>query len=215
MIVVQCDFDDTITVGKVGAALAEPFDSDGWLQIEEDYRAGKYSVEECNIRQYAVLKASREDIRQFVHREIIFREAFAEFVSYCQRQSIRFVIVSSGLDAYISPILSKYGLENLETNSGRANFKAHGIQVEYFDPSGRPIMSGFKESYVRHFKKSGHTVVYFGDGVSDIIPSQEADYVFARSSLKSYLEDRGLPYYSFETFREPQRYLEEIMNQIE
>lgn len=214
MIIVQCDFDGTITVGKVGAALREAFDSDGWLQIEEDYRAGKYSVEECNIRQYAVLRASREDIQRFVRREIIFREAFAEFVSYCQRQSIRFVIVSSGLDAYISPILSKYGIENLETKSGIAVFKSHGIEVEYFDPSGKPIMSGFKESYVRHFKEAGYTVVYFGDGVSDITPSQEADYVIARGSLRSYLKDHGLPHYSFETFKEPRRFLEEIMQQI-
>ena len=211
MILVQCDFDDTITVGNVGAALVEAYGSEGWRQIEEDYRAGKYSVEECNIRKYATVRASREDIEYFVRRQTEVRDAFAEFVSYCQEQGVRLVIVSCGLDVYIKPILCKFGLDMLEMNSGRAHFGADGISVEYLDPSGMPLFRGFKESYVRHFKKNGYTVVYFGDGASDIAASQEADYVIARSSLRESLVAQELPHYDFETYIEAQTYLEEIM----
>ena len=66
MLLVQCDFDDTITVGNVSEAIREAFAPDGWRAMEEEYLAGKYSVEESNIRQFAPVRARKEDIEDFV-----------------------------------------------------------------------------------------------------------------------------------------------------
>ena len=86
--------------------------------------------------------------------------------------------------------------------------------MEYKDQRGSPISRGFKESFVRHFKKGGHTVVYVGDGRSDIVPAEQADFVIARSALKRHLKAAGLPYHEFETFLDVSRHLDRIRGEI-
>ena len=55
MFTIQCDFDDTITVGNVSVALKEAFALEQWKQIEAKYIAGQFSVEESNRRQFALI----------------------------------------------------------------------------------------------------------------------------------------------------------------
>lgn len=69
---------------------------------------------------------------------------------------------------------------------------------------------GFKEAYFRSFKAHGHTVVYIGDGLSDIPAALEADYVIARSTLKGALGDRNQPCYSFDDFADVMSSVEDI-----
>lgn len=43
-LLVQCDFDDTITVGNVAVAIRRALAPDKWRRIEEQYVAGELSV---------------------------------------------------------------------------------------------------------------------------------------------------------------------------
>jgi 2-hydroxy-3-keto-5-methylthiopentenyl-1-phosphate phosphatase len=106
--------------------------------------------------------------------------------------------------------LSQLGLDNLEVFSGHAKVRPDGIRVNYTDPSGSTITSGFKESYVRHFRSLGHTVVCIGDGLSDVVPALEADFAIARSTLQEELTDRGVPHFAFETFNQVGSHMEEL-----
>jgi 2-hydroxy-3-keto-5-methylthiopentenyl-1-phosphate phosphatase len=207
---VQCDFDDTISVGNVSTAIRTAFGGGGWRAMEEEYLAGKISVEQSNIRQFALVDAQREAIEEFVLTEVVVRDGFREFVEYCRREGVRMTVVSSGLDIYVAPTLKRLGLEGQEFYSARARFAAGGIEVRYVDPAGSPLTSGFKESFVRHFKSQGYRVVYIGDGTSDIVPASEADFVIARSTLQRHLRANGLPSHGFETFGEVLRHVEEI-----
>ena len=62
------------------------------------------------------------------------------------------------------------------------------------------ITSGFKDAYVRRFKQSGDTVIYIGDGLSDIRPAMEADFVMARSTLAEHLRANDVPHFPFNNF---------------
>lgn len=210
MLVVQCDFDNTITVGNVGTAIRTVFGPDDWRRMEEDYLAGRCSLEESNIRQYARLQASQKDLSEFVLTQVVVRDGFEGFVGYCQSQGIRLVVVSSGLDLYVRPTMKRLGLDLLEVYSASACVTQSGIQVEYHGPSGTVITRGFKESFVRDFKERGHTVIYVGDGLSDITPATEADFVIARSTLEQHLTSHGLPCYDFCTFEDVTCRVEEI-----
>lgn len=214
MITVQCDFDDTITVGNVSTAVREAFGPSDWSSMEEDYIAGKYSVEESNIRQFALVNANERDIERLVMTRVIIRPGFAGFVQYCHANGIRFVVASSGLDLYIGPAMKRLGLEDLEVYSATCQVAEDGITVSYSDPTGGPLTRGFKESYLRHFKKSGETIIYIGDGLSDIVPATEADYVIARDTLERHLLESGLPHFRFETFDDVARHVEVIRRQL-
>ena len=213
-ILVQCDFDDTVTVGNVSTAVRDEFCQVDWRTMEDEYLAGKYSVEESNVRQFGLIVADREEIEEFVVGDVVVRYAFDDFVDYCRGVGIRLVIVSSGLDLYIRPIMRQLGLEDLEIFSGSAEVASDGIRVEYSDPSGAPITSGFKESYLRHFQCQGNAVVYVGDGLSDIVPAQKADFVIARSTLREHLTGRGVSHFAFETFNDVGTHVEEVRQRL-
>ena len=210
MLVVQCDFDDTITVGNVSAAIRQAFAPDAWRGMEEEHLAGRYSVEESNIRQFALVGAAREEIEEFVLSNVLVREGFQEFAGYCAANGVRLVVVSSGLDLYIGPTMRRIGLDHLEVHSATAEVTESGIRVEYFDPSGANATRGFKDSYLRHFRSQGDTVIYIGDGLSDIAPAGEADYVIARSTLARHCKASGIDYYCFEVFDDVAKRVDEI-----
>ena len=213
-ILVQCDFDDTITVGNVSAAVRDEFCPVDWRTMEDEYLAGEYSVEESNIRQFGLIVADRKEIEDFVVGDVVVRYAFDEFVDYCRGVGIRLVVVSSGLDLYIRPVMRQLGLEDLEVFSGSAVVASDGIRVEYRDPSGAPITSGFKESYLRYFQRQGNAVIYVGDGLSDIVPAQEADFVIARATLEESLKERDVPHSTFETFGDVGTHVDEVRRRL-
>jgi 2-hydroxy-3-keto-5-methylthiopentenyl-1-phosphate phosphatase len=215
LLLVQCDFDDTITVGNVSVLIREAFANDDWRQMEEEYFSGRYSVEESNIRQFALVRATKSEIEELLAARVVVREGFERFVRSCQSDGIGLVVVSSGLDIYIDPIMGRLGLAHLDVYSAAADITGAGIRVEYNDPWGRPLTKGFKDSYLSYFKGRGHTVVYIGDGLSDIAPAANADFVIARSSLRRHFNDNAMPVREFATFEDVGRHVEEIRRLVE
>ena len=209
-LLVQCDFDDTITVGNVAVALRQALAPEEWRRMEEQYVAGELSVEESNIRQFALVRTTLSELESVVLSEVVIRRGFQEFVGYCHQNAIKLVVVSSGLDLYVRPTLRRLGLADLEAHSATAKVTRSGIQVSYADPSGSSITRGFKEAYLRSFMARGHTVVYIGDGLSDITAALEADYVIARSTLEGAMRARNHPCYSFDDFGDVMSSLEDI-----
>jgi 2,3-diketo-5-methylthio-1-phosphopentane phosphatase len=214
VLIVQCDFDDTVTVGNVSSAIREVFATGDWRSIEAAQHAGKIGVEQANIRQFAMVRASQKQIEDFVMGDVVIRYAFDQFAEYCAGEGIRLAIVSSGLDLYIKPAFDQLGLEGLEVYSGHAEVTPEGVHVSYTDPLGAALNDGFKESYARWLKRDGDTLVYVGDGQSDIQPANEADFVIARSTLAEHREGLGLPCYTFETFDDVGKHIEEIRKQV-
>ncbi|MCL0029054.1 HAD-IB family phosphatase [Dehalococcoidia bacterium] len=215
MLIVQCDFDDTITVGNVSAALRESFGPENWREMENDYEAGKLSVEQSNIRQFGLMIAPRNEIEAFVMGNVVVRPGFGEFADYCQKENVRLVIVSSGLDIYVKTTLASLGLDHLEVHAGETCVTPKGLHISYSDLTGTALSKGFKDSYVSHFKAQGHTVVYIGDGLSDYIPAALADYVVARGRLAEHMETQGAPHYRFDSFAEVSQHIKEIRRKLD
>ena len=214
LLVVQCDFDDTITVGNVSAAIRAAFGPENWREMEDDYVAGKLSVEESNIRQFGLVKASRHEIEEFVRGDVVIRYAFDEFVEYCLVEGVRLVVVSSGLDIYVNATIGSLGFDHLEFHAAATQVTPQGLRVSYSDPSGAALTLRFKDSYVSHFKAQGHTVAYIGDGLSDHAPAGLADYVIARDGLADHMDSLGMPHYRFENFDEVGKHVEEIRREL-
>jgi 2-hydroxy-3-keto-5-methylthiopentenyl-1-phosphate phosphatase len=53
-----------------------------------------------------------------------------------------------------------------------------------------------------HQRHEGETVVYIGDGISDLCVAKTADLVFARAHLARDLAAAGVPFVPFEDFDE-------------
>ena len=198
--IIQCDFDGTITRNNLSILIREHFAHGDWLKIEKDYIHGYLTVEQSNKLQYALIKEPKEKLQEFVRQHIEVRPGFPEFVKYCQDKGIQLIIVSSGLDFYIETVLIQIGMRNLELHCGQTSFGKDGIAVSYYDPEGNVINEGFKKKYLTMFKKRDNNVIYIGDGLSDLEAARSADHVFATGHLLRLLSTNSIAYNTFSDF---------------
>ena len=208
--IVQCDFDGTITVNNISVALRERFAPGSWRGVEADYLRRRLSVEQSNRQQYTLIKESRQTLQEFARQKFELRPGFLKFVDNCRAADIRFVIVSSGLDFYIEAVLENIGTPELELHCARTSFTGDGINVTYFDPEGNTVEEGFKKGYLTWLKCRGEPLVYIGDGLSDFDAASSADYVFAINHLQQMLSAASIPHRTFTDFSDIWRQIRQI-----
>ena len=200
--IIQCDFDGTLISNNLSILLREQYAHADWQKIDADYLDGRLTVERSNQLQFALVREPKRRLQQFVRRHIEVRPGFMELVTYCQESAIPFVIVSSGIDFYIEPVLVQIGMSGLELHCGRSSFTKDSIAVSYVDPAGNIVDKGFKAAYLGWLKKRGSKVIYLGDGRSDLEAAHTADYVFATGELLGLLRSESIPCYGFSDFHE-------------
>ncbi len=200
--IIQCDFDGTITSNNLSILLREHFARGNWRRIDSDYLHSKLTVEQSTQLQFSLIKEPKEKLQEFVFQHIEVRPGFVEFVRYCRESAIPFVIVSSGLDFYIEPVLLEIGMPDLELHCGRTSFSRDGIDVAYYDPEGNIVSEGFKKKHLAWLRKRDKNIIYIGDGLSDLEAACQADHVFATGHLVKLLGAQSITCSSFSDFHD-------------
>jgi 2-hydroxy-3-keto-5-methylthiopentenyl-1-phosphate phosphatase len=192
--IVQCDFDGTITERDVSFLLLDAFAEGNWRQLLNEYREGKMPVGAFNSRAFAMIKADKQTLLDFIFggNEVKIRPGFKELLSYCSEKGIKFVIVSNGLDFYIKAVLKNIGADNIEIFAARTRFSPKGIRVKYIAPNGSEVLDSFKDAYTELFLSRGYQVVYVGNGISDFSPARRAHHIFATGDLLAHCRERNL-----------------------
>lgn len=212
-ILIQCDFDGTITEEDVSVALLDAHVGDAWRHLLEEYRQGKLSVGAFNSKAFAMIKADEDSLLGTVWDRAKIRGGFHEFVDYCRTRDFRLVTVSNGLDFYIEAIFRRIGLGKLEVFASRTSFHPEGLQVEYTGPDGSSLNDGFKDAYVTFFLARGYQVVYVGDGLSDVSPANKCHHIFATGDLLARCREMNLACTPFTEFHDVIRGLDTIYPQ--
>lgn len=189
---VQCDFDGTLTQEDVSFLILDAFGSRDWRQLLTQYREGKISVGRFNMKAFAMVKADKQTLLQFVKSKAKIRAGFHELLAYCYRKDFEFVIVSNGLDFYIETILRDIGMDNIEVFAAQTQFSPDGIDVRYIGPDGNQLEDNFKDAYVRLFLRRGYRLIYAGNGISDLSPARQAHHIFATGELLTYCKEMNL-----------------------
>ena len=200
--IIQCDFDGTITRNNLSVLLRQNFARGDWEKTEADYLRGYLAVEQSNRLQYSLITESKEKLQEFARQHVEVRPGFVEFAKYCHETGIPLVIVSSGLDFYIETVLIEIGMQNLELHCGQTAFGKDGIVVSYADPEGNIINEGFKKRYLNWLKKRDNDITYIGDGLSDLEAARNADHVFATDHLLRLLNTDSVACSAFSDFCE-------------
>jgi 2-hydroxy-3-keto-5-methylthiopentenyl-1-phosphate phosphatase len=206
---VQCDFDGTVTEKDTSFFLLDTFGQGDWRRLLRDYKEHRISVGEFNTKAFAMVKADKPTLLGALKGEVKVRVGFHDLVNYCREKGFRLVIVSNGVDFYITAVLKDLGLENIEVHAAQASFNPEGMKVHYVGPDGKKLDDSFKEAYIKSFLKLGYRVIYLGNGDSDIAPAKYANYVFATGDLLAYSTENGLNYKPFENFSDVVRDLEQ------
>ena len=201
------DFDGTALTDDLGDRVALRFAGEAHYRLAEDaYRAGGHTFGALLTRIFAPITAGREEIAAFARAHGVFRPGFERFLDACRRGGRPFLIVSSGLDAYIEPVLDRlppHLRAHLEVRANRAVPSPAGLAVAFHGADCG--FCGFcKGDVVRELQRQGHKVAVLGDGTGDRHAADAADAVFARkgSSLVRYCAEKGIRHEVFETFDE-------------
>ena len=160
----------------------ERFAAPGWRQFEEMYHAGKLSVEQFNAAAFDLVEGDGDEIRSFALEVARPREGLLALLDWAHWQGWPTMMVSNGFDLYTDAILDSLDVRRMARHAGRAKFE-YRWRVTYLSPRGIALESGFKLSYASALRDAGDTVVYVGDGASDVDAAMLARTVFARSTL--------------------------------
>ena len=199
-ILIQCDFDGTVTEDDISFMLLDAFAKGDWRAINKQYSDGKITVGEFNERAFGLVRASKKAMLDYLKDKVKVRPGFQKLVELCQQKGIRLVIVSNGLDFYIKKILEDMGLRNLEYHAAETRFHANKLKVRYIGPDGSVVDSGYKEKYVNQYLNEGYQVVYIGNGTSDLSPARGAHQIFATESLLEHCQTHRPYLYSLYFF---------------
>lgn len=201
-ILIQCDFDGTITEEDVSFILLDAFTDGEWRPLLEDYRAGRISVGHLNREAFAMIKTDRPGLTQAMSGKFKIRSGFHELMDFCRKEGLRFVIVSNGLDFYIDIILREIGLGDIEVFAAQTQFCPKGLKVRYIGPGGNELDEGFKEAHVDSFSSQGYRIFYAGNGVSDFSPARKCYHIFATGDLLSVCRKENVECFAFDDLNE-------------
>ncbi|HVI34857.1 MAG TPA: HAD-IB family phosphatase [Gaiellales bacterium] len=200
MALIVVDFDGTITESDSLVQIVQTYAPQLFDELEGDLDAGRITLHQCIEREFAAVRGDHDAIVAEAVARVRVRPGFAEFVAAAQAAGHRVVVVSSGFEAIIRPVLVRDGVPEVELFAHDVRFSAKGGVVDFrygeqCDVCGQEC----KRSVVRALRDGGD-VVYVGDGYSDRCAALAADRVFARRELARDMEARGVAYEPFDDF---------------
>jgi 2,3-diketo-5-methylthio-1-phosphopentane phosphatase len=223
---VFCDFDGTITNKDTIDLMLESYADPSWLEIEEEWVAGKITSDECLSRQIACVKPlPLGEMGRFVD-SLEIDKTFISFLDLLKHHDVPIYIVSDGFDWVIHRVLINNGLEKPQEmkHSGQSLLsRVFSNHLEFHENQNRENFS-LKFPYASKKCDSGSgmckcsilkskaclgqeeqkKVIYIGDGRSDFCASKHADILYAKSgsSLLRECNKQNRECISFDSFKD-------------
>jgi 2,3-diketo-5-methylthio-1-phosphopentane phosphatase len=199
-VLIVVDFDGTITERDTLVDIVQEQAPEVFDQVEEDLQAGRITLRECIAREFEAVRGPHDEIVSRAVSRVRLRAGFPELVSSAQRAGHRVVVVSSGFESIIRPVLEREGVPPVDVVAHDVRFAPGGSTVEFRHGEVCTVCDQeCKRSVVDGLRGEG-AVVYVGDGYSDRCAALAADRVFARRELAEYLDADGVEYERFEDF---------------
>ena len=194
------DFDNTITVGDVLDGIIERFAvGEEWRELETAWAEGRIGARECLEGQ---LRSVRGDWQEFArHLDTVQLDpGFAALRQTLATAGIELTIVSDNFDRFIAHILRRHHADDLPCFANHLEVRDGGVEPSFpFSNPECPHCAHCKKIHFLPPNDDGRTVIYIGDGRSDLCPARHAQVVFAKSSLLQTLRAEHVPCLAFDT----------------
>ncbi len=209
---VFCDFDGTISRRDVGYNMFRHFSGGRNDELVPLWSSGQITTRECLRREAAMVRTTRDEMNRFLDQFRLNR-GFEEFVALCRSVGIDMTIMSDGLDFYIRYILNRHGLGDIPllTNIGRLNGDG-SMEVEFpFTNRECTRCGSCKGERIQEYRAEQGgpvTVVFVGDGFSDVCALAQSDLILAKKDLEEYCRQHNIGYAPYDDFNDVVRYLQ-------
>lgn len=190
-VAVLCDFDGTITTTETLGFLFKEFAGSGFDYVRQ-WAQGEIDMRDELILTFKTVKAKKEEMECALNRKEIV-PGFPEFLEFGRKRGYTFAIISDGLEWYIKHILDRYHISDIPIFANRIFFEPDGFRFEFPWFDEETLRRGVcKPKIARAYRKHVETLVFVGDGRSDIDIIHEVDIVFPRGWLAGYCFAKGL-----------------------
>lgn len=210
---VYFDFDNTITTFDVLDAIIEQFSVDReWVAYEEAWRAGDIGSKECLEGQLRSIRGTKESLTEYLST-VTLDAHFKRLLSLLQDAGIRPVILSDSFTFFISSILRNNDVKGISVYANRLRLYEDRLIPSF--PHTNHLCSHCAHCKTNNFSSSGtaeKSIIYIGDGLSDVCPAQHADLVFAKSTLLGHFRKAKRYCVAFNDLGDVYNYCKEHIN---
>jgi 2-hydroxy-3-keto-5-methylthiopentenyl-1-phosphate phosphatase len=211
------DFDGAICPRDVSEALLETFADPGWLDVEDDLRAGRIGLRETILRQASLLRADLDTMLHHAIDRFDLQPSFAPFVRWARHAGLRLAVATDGLGFYIEPMLTAGGIDlkpgGVAVYANRFGPRPDGEGPQLTFPRGHPRCVGCgtcKMNAVLEQRRRFGPVAFVGEGHSDRYGALYADVTFAKHHLVDLCRGDGVPFLPWDTFDDVRAGLERL-----
>jgi 2-hydroxy-3-keto-5-methylthiopentenyl-1-phosphate phosphatase len=200
MSLIVVDFDGTITEQDSLVQIVQGHAPEVFDELEDALEAGTITLRECIRREFEAVRGEHDVIVAEAVDATEVRAGFAEFVTAALAADHRVVVVSSGFECIVRPVLERAGVPQVPLVTHEVRFTAEGGVVEFRHGETCDVCGEECKRAVVTELWDATGVVYIGDGYSDHCAALAADRVFARAGLAGHLTREGVPFEQFEDF---------------
>jgi 2,3-diketo-5-methylthio-1-phosphopentane phosphatase len=207
---ISCDFDGTITLTDTVNALLTEFAEPAWLEIEEDWCAGKFGSRECLAAQTKLLRIEPNTLDAYLDAVAVDPDVKG-FFDDCLAMGLPVSVVSDGYDWAVRRVLSRIGVRGVPIVANRLVHVGADRWAVLFPHSAQNCGSGVCKCAAANAKTQ---MVHIGDGRSDLCVSDLVDVVFAKGHLLRTRAEQGLDSIAFERFHEIRALLPDLADLV-
>ena len=188
------DWDGTVTERDTLDLVLREFGDPEVYERVESALGRTMTLNDVISEEFATVTAPLDEVVSWLLEHVRIRPGFAELV-----RAYRPLIVSSGFQELIEPVLEREGLlDAVELRANNVEARPGGWRVRFRVAQTCPACG---EPCKRGDLPAGVEVVYAGDSHSDLCAALAADRVFATGNLARWLRERDVPFAKLTDFR--------------
>jgi len=198
LINVYVDFDGTIAPDEPTDQLFERFADPGWRAIDEAWLAGRMTSWDAIAQKVALLRASKEEIGEFLGTMRIDPD-FPAFVDLCRRHGVHLTVLSDGLDLVLRTVLGAAGMI-LPCKANQLVWHGGDRWAAAFPHRSSSCSFRLGNCKCAHRQAGAALDVMVGDGRSDFCIAERCRLVIAKGTLLRRCQEHRLPHIAMRGF---------------
>lgn len=204
------DFDGTIALEDTTDLLLDRRADRAWLDVEEEWLAGRIGSRECLARQAALIRATPDELATAL-LDVAIDPDFSRFVAAAMRSGATMQVVSDGFDRCILPLLAREGVR-LPVTCNRLVPVGEDRWSAMFPASASDCqsVSGVCKCLAA---QTDRMLVLIGDGRSDFCLASRADVVLAKGKLAAHCAENSYPFTPINSFADVMDWLHPFLAQ--
>jgi 2-hydroxy-3-keto-5-methylthiopentenyl-1-phosphate phosphatase len=188
------DWDGTVTERDTLDLVLQEFGDPEVYERVESALGRTMTLNDVISEEFATVTSPLDEVVSWLLEHVRIRPGFAELA-----RAYRPLIVSSGFQELIEPVLEREGLlDAVELRANNVEARPGGWRVRFRVAQTCPACG---EPCKRGDLPAGVEVVYAGDSHSDLCAALAADRVFATGNLARWLRERDVPFAKLTDFR--------------